>query len=460
MKKTIIAVGLLAAFGAAHAETSVTLYGNINLAVTKKGSDKIVLKSQEYRYASHIGVSGKEDLGNGYSAIFKLEAELQPDTGTGSYGSDGKTLGFNRQSYVGMVTPFGAFRLGRSTTPMVNMWIGGNFAEGRGIGEFTGGLAGSGLRTTNPEGASRWNNALFYDVKKGGFTAGLAITTKGSQSVVPTRGEALTASQDLKTASGFVAVPKGAVISPQTSAVDNEGASGSKPAYGAYARYEGKAGLFGYKIGAAYQVDNGSSYSKFVSSSTVTYSNNTNAPAEAKKAWILAGGLSYGPVNFGLGYARATIDNTGLLSTAATTATSTNVAIQKGTSKTLFASLGYDITPRDHVYFSYGRYKRNNTYKYNAAITGEGLIAGSQYSMGYEHRMSKRTVVYANVRKVTQITNSCSANYLGTNITDAGPTAALAVAYVRTCGVSKETVNSVLGKEAGWSYDLGISHSF
>ncbi|MGL4768278.1 MAG: porin [Formosimonas sp.] len=455
MKKTLLAAGLLAAFGVAHAESSVTLYGHLNMALTKKGDSKIILKSQEYRYASHLGLTGKEDLGNGYSAIFKLEAELQPDIGSGAYGSDAKSLGFNRHSYVGLVTPYGAVRFGRSTSPFVNMWVGGNFAEGRGIGEFTGGVAGTGLRTTNPEVAVRWNNALFYDIKKGGLTAGLAVTTKGATSVVPTRGEPLRASEDLRTSGGVVVVPRGTIISPQTMPVDGEGKSGGKSAYGAYARYEGKSGLFGYKFGAAYQVDNGSSYSTFMASPTVTYSNSSNAPAEAKKAWVLGTGLSYGPVNFALGYARATIDNTHLLSTPATTATSTNVALQKGTSRTLFASLGYDITPRDHVYVSYGRYKRNNTYKYAATLNGEGEIAGSQYSAGYEHRLSKRTVLFANVRKVANITNSCSATTItGVALTDASAT------YVRTCGISKETVNSVLNLEKGWSYDLGISHSF
>ena len=167
MKKTLIALGLMSAFGAVHAESSVSLYGNINVAVTKKGSAGVTLKGQEYRHASHIGLSGKEDLGNGYAAIFKLEAELEPDTGSGVYGADKKQFGFNRHSYVGLVTPYGAFRFGRSTTPFVNMWIGGNFGEGRGIGEFTAGLAGTGLRTTQPEVGARWNNAMFYDVKKG-----------------------------------------------------------------------------------------------------------------------------------------------------------------------------------------------------------------------------------------------------------------------------------------------------
>ena len=426
MKKTLIALGLMSAFGAVHAESSVTLYGNINVAVTKKGSAGVTLKGQEYRYASHIGFTGKEDLGSGYAAIFKLEAELEPDTGSGVYGADKKQFGFNRHSYVGLVTPYGAFRFGRSTTPFVNMWIGGNFGEGRGIGEFTAGLAGTGLRTTQPEVGARWNNAMFYDVKKGGFAAGLAVTTKGSQSLVPTQLATLYAADGVTP------------LAPATSSVDNEGVSGTKPAYGAYARYEAKSGMWGYKVGAAYQVDNGSSYA--------ASSNSKNAPAESKNAWLVGTGLSYGSATLSAAYAQSKIDNTDL-SVAA------GARLRTGKSKTLFVSLGYDVTPSDHVYASYGRYKRHNVYQFATGLAGEGDIAGSQYSVGYEHRLSKRTVIYANVRKVANITNSCSATVGTTPVPATSP-------YYRGCGVAIATVNSVLDTEKGWSYDLGISHKF
>lgn len=426
MKKTLIAISLLTAFGTAHAESSVSMYGTVNVAVTKKGSAGVKLVPAEYRYASHIGFSGKEDLGNGYAAVFKLEAEIEPDTGSGTYGSN-NSFGFNRQSYVGMVTPFGAFRLGRSTTPFTNMWVGGNFAEGRGIGIFTGGLAGSGLRKTAPEVGGRWNNALFYDVKKGGLSAGLAVTTKGSQSLVPTRATALYAADGTT------------LLSPATTAVDNEGLAGTKAAYGGYARYEGKSGLWGYKVGAAYQADNGSSYT----SST----NAKNAPAEAKDAYILGGGVSYDKLLFNIGYARAKIDNT-------TLSVASGAALRTGVSKTMFATMAYDFTPNDHVYVSYGRYKRSNVYQFNSAISGIGDIAGTQYTLGYEHRLSKRTLVYANARKVANITNSCSAKLGATALPSTSPY------YAATCNKAIATVNSVLDTEKGYSYDIGISHSF
>ncbi|GHA69307.1 porin [Formosimonas limnophila] len=452
MKKTLIAVSLLSAFGVAQAETSVSLYGRINVAVEKRSDAGLTMKAQEYRYASHVGITGKEDLGKGYSAIFKLEAELEPDTGSGTYGSDKKQFGFNRHAYVGLVTPFGAFRFGRSTTPIVNLWVGGGFSDGRGIGEFTGGVAGTGLRSTQPEAAARWNNALFYDIKKGGLTAGLAITTKGSQSIVPTRQEAVLLGTT--------------TVAPVTLPVDNEGADGSKPAYGAYARYEGKTGMWGYKLGAAYQVDNGTTYSSFIyNAAGNVYTNNANAPAEGEKTWLVASSLSYGPVNLDIGYAKVDIDNTSLPTTGGNSllnsSTATNISLRTADSKTLFASIGYEIDPKNKVYFSYGRYKRTNNYTFrtNAAgtalLSGVGELDGSQYSIGYEHRLSKRTVIYANARKVGNLTNSCTAKTAaGANVAEGSAT------YVATCGASKEIVDSVLRTEKDYSYDIGISHSF
>ncbi len=425
MKKTLIAIGLLSAFSAAHAESSVSVYGNINVAITKKGDAGITLKAEEYQYASHIGFKGKEDLGNGYAAIFKLEAELEPDTGSGTYGASKNALGFNRESWVGLLTPYGALRFGRSTTPFVNMWVGGDFGEGRGIGQFTAGIAGAGLRTTQPEVGMRWNNGLFYDVKQGGFAAGLAVTTKGSQSIVPT--------------------------DPTVSSVDNEGKNGTKPAYGAYARYEGKVGQFGYKIGGAYQVDNGST--------NAASTNTKNAPAESKKAWMIGSGVSYGPASFSVGYAKSNIDNTDLANTL--TARGGAVPLRTGTSKTLFASMGYDVTPNDHIYASYGKYKRTNSYVFlpspnpstgTRAVTGEGELAGTQYSVGYEHKLSKRTVIYTNVRKVVENKNSCTTSLGGTTTT--------AASLSTGCAASVSRVDAILSVEKGWSYDLGISHSF
>lgn len=73
MKKRFIAIILLAAFGSAQATSSVTLYGRLNLAYTKKGDRGVTLTPQANHYGSSIGFKGQEDLGKGYSAIFNLQ---------------------------------------------------------------------------------------------------------------------------------------------------------------------------------------------------------------------------------------------------------------------------------------------------------------------------------------------------------------------------------------------------
>ena len=204
----------------------------------------------------------------------------------------------------------------------------------------------------------------------------------------------------------------------------------------------------GYKVGAAYEVENGGSYQ--------SSSNNQNAPAEAQKAWLVGAGVSYGPVAFNAGYAVAKINNTDLT-------VASGARLRTAKSKTLFASLAYNVTSHDKIYVSYGRFKRSNDYIFAAhpvtgatLLSGSGDIKGSQYSMGYEHNLSKRTTVYANVRKVTNITNSCTAK----TATGISLTNNATATYVSSCGVAIETVDSVLKTEKGWSYDIGITHSF
>lgn len=430
MKKIFIGAGLLSVFAVSEAATSVELYGVVNVAAVKSNSG-VRVESQGNRYASRLGIKGREELGGGYAAIFKLESEIKPDTGVGTYGANQKEFGFNRESWVGVITPVGSFRVGRSTTPMVNFWMGGGYGYGRGVGEFLGGVTGAGMRATQPETGIRWNNGLFYDIVKGGFNAGLAVTTKGSESIVPTRPRNLYNDD-------------GSLLALATLPVDNEGRHGSKPAYGAYARYAGTSGLWNYKLGGAYQVDNGSSYS--------ASSNTKNAPVEGKSMWNVGAGLGYGPVSIRGGYAETTIDNTSFMVASA--------PLRSGKSKTVYVGMGYDITARDKIYASYGRYTRNNQLIYSAAlpIFGDNDLAASQVSFGYEHALSKRTVLYTNARKLFAVRNNCSAS---TSLSNSSPYYGVAIkGGERGCSATTNAVRVALAPEQGYSYDIGISHSF
>ena len=84
MKKTLIAVAVMAASGIAFAASNVTLYGVIEEGVVlekaKHGDTTVDLRSG-FDQGSRWGIKGTEDLGNGYSVGFILEQGFNVDSG-------------------------------------------------------------------------------------------------------------------------------------------------------------------------------------------------------------------------------------------------------------------------------------------------------------------------------------------------------------------------------------------
>ena len=143
MKKSLIALAVLAASGAAMAQSSVTLFGIVDATLAfGRGSiaDKNQLTNSGYN-SSRIGFRGTEDLGGGMSASFWLEAAINNDNGEGGAvgtnnnqvipataaavrpGTQGLT--FARRSTVSLSGGFGELRLGRDYTPQ--FWNLANF---------------------------------------------------------------------------------------------------------------------------------------------------------------------------------------------------------------------------------------------------------------------------------------------------------------------------------------------
>jgi len=140
MKKSLIALAVLASAGAASAQSSVTLFGIVDATIAYgKGSiaDRTQLTNSGYN-SSRLGFRGTEDLGGGMSASFWLEAGLANDDGQGAStsannqpipafnaatganapvrsGTQGLT--FNRRSTVSLGGGWGELRLGRDYTP-------------------------------------------------------------------------------------------------------------------------------------------------------------------------------------------------------------------------------------------------------------------------------------------------------------------------------------------------------
>jgi predicted porin len=113
MKKTLIALAAIAASSAALAQSSVTLFGilDVNVRNVSQGGQNLTSMSTDGTASSRIGFRGVEDLGGGMSAGFWLEGALAPDTGNAT------GLTFQRRSTVSLMGGFGEVRLGRDYTP-------------------------------------------------------------------------------------------------------------------------------------------------------------------------------------------------------------------------------------------------------------------------------------------------------------------------------------------------------
>ncbi|MCB8745686.1 porin [Rhodoferax sp. U2-2l] len=121
MKKSLIALAVLAASGAAMAQSSVTLYGIADIwfgrtsfeetvnGVTTKAPSQTVLQDGGVSN-SRWGLKGSEDLGGGLKANFKLEQGFNIDTG--AQAAAGKA--FSREAWVGVSGGFGEVQLGKA----------------------------------------------------------------------------------------------------------------------------------------------------------------------------------------------------------------------------------------------------------------------------------------------------------------------------------------------------------
>jgi predicted porin len=129
MKKTLIALAVMAAAGAASAQSSVTLFGIVDATLQwskgDRGDVRFNVTNSGYN-SSRLGFRGTEDLGGGMAASFWLEAGVNNDNGSGqntiqNSGTNaplsGGGLTFNRRSTVSLSGGWGEVRIGRDYTP-------------------------------------------------------------------------------------------------------------------------------------------------------------------------------------------------------------------------------------------------------------------------------------------------------------------------------------------------------
>jgi predicted porin len=156
MKRTLTAIAIFGAFSSlAQAQSSVAVYGMVDAGIVREqgginGSTTNI--SSGIGSASRLGFRGTEDLGNGVSALFLLEAGYRLDTGA----SDVAGSIFNRQAYVGLKGGAGMLTIGRQYTPYYN-------AVSQVADPFGAGYAGSAKNLMPTAGVNtRTSNAVVY----------------------------------------------------------------------------------------------------------------------------------------------------------------------------------------------------------------------------------------------------------------------------------------------------------
>jgi len=124
MQKTLLALALLAGTGASFAQSSVTIYGKIDLGlVVDSGSPagKSVRLSSGVTGGSRLGFKGIEDLGGGYKAGFQIETGFCADSAAPVVSNGASVPNFctgsnsfmGRQAHGDLSGPFGAVSAGR-----------------------------------------------------------------------------------------------------------------------------------------------------------------------------------------------------------------------------------------------------------------------------------------------------------------------------------------------------------
>jgi predicted porin len=184
MHKTVLTKAVavaLATFSAAtaFAESSLTLYGNIDAALDNvhKGhgldirgnavnGTTVTRVSPSISSQNAIGLKGTEDIGGGYKGVFILEGQFNTDTGAQG-GQDYRMWG--RQAFVGLTTPMGEVRIGRQYAPIFYAFATSS-VESIGAAD----LMASGLVVNNLQ--VRQDNQISYWLKTGGLTGALSYS--------------------------------------------------------------------------------------------------------------------------------------------------------------------------------------------------------------------------------------------------------------------------------------------
>ncbi len=201
MKKSLLALAVLGAFaGTAAAQSSVTIYGVVDMSIAKNncnsatklcavnpGAPTSDAWTMQQSTTSRLGFRGNEDLGGGLSAQFQIEHRFNPDTG-----AQNQAPFWNGRSYVQLTSAAaGSVYLGREYTPAFWVELKSDPFGNDGVGQTAVTMMWAGYMTpdaastvtSNPQaswpggGSARSSNTVGYKTPNfGGLTANVAVS--------------------------------------------------------------------------------------------------------------------------------------------------------------------------------------------------------------------------------------------------------------------------------------------
>ncbi|KRC08562.1 hypothetical protein ASE11_22595 [Hydrogenophaga sp. Root209] len=180
MKKTLIALAAVAATGAAFAQSSVTIDGQVDLGVVRPAADNNSTRLDAANGSTQIRFRGTEDLGGGLKANFILAQRLSLESGANDGSANGRPT-FQGESTVGLSGGFGSVKLGRALTALqgpinaTDPW--GTLQQGS-TAVLAAGYATDPANNTDGAGLGRTDAIHYNSPKFGGFSAAASVGFK------------------------------------------------------------------------------------------------------------------------------------------------------------------------------------------------------------------------------------------------------------------------------------------
>ena len=369
MKKSFLALASLSAFTvAAHAQSSVTIYGIIdeafvatsNADLSRATATTAAVGARRYYLDGSFGLNGTrwgfkgmEDLGGGLKAVFVLENGFNPNTGGASQGG----LEFGRQAFAGLSSDrYGTVTLGRQYDSVVD-YI-GPLIFGDQIGSS---FSAHPADLDNSNNAQRVNNAVKYtSANYNGLTFG-GLYSFGGVAGQFSRNQIYSLGAHYGNGPVNLATAYLHVKDPNTSFFSNSALSSGIGAPAAGGTSITSPVYSGYMSANSYQVISA------------------------------AGAYTVGPVVLGLVYANTQFQNLDSGQSGVTLSAATPVGT--ATFNTVEATATYHLTPALSAGVDYSFTKSNTV------TTAKGAAAGgaryNQFAASVDYALSKRTDVYA-----------------------------------------------------------------